>query len=79
MSDAWRYATNLHDPEAAKRLLQAALTAHATIVFAQRNVSPEEFGTVPDWNAVRRELHAALAAAGHPAGDDARAPSGGGA
>jgi hypothetical protein len=74
MSDAWRYAKNLNDPEAAKRLLQAALTAHATIVFAQRNVNPEEFGTVPDWNAVRRELHAALAAAGHPAGD---VPSGG--
>ena len=68
MSDAWRYASNLNDPEAVRRLLQAALTAHATIVFAQANVNPEEFGTVPDWNAVRRQLHAALAAVGHPAG-----------
>jgi hypothetical protein len=69
MSDAWRYATNLNDPEAAKRLLQAALTAHATIVFAQTKVNPEEFGTAPDWAAVVRELRAALAAAGHPAGE----------
>jgi len=38
-------------------------------VFAQTKVNPDEFGTVPDWNTVRRELHAALKAAGHPAGD----------
>jgi len=69
MSDAWRYAPNYTDPEAAKRLLQAALTAHATIVFAQTQCGPDQFGTVPDWNAVRRELQAALKAAGHPAGD----------
>jgi hypothetical protein len=31
-------------------------------------VNPEEFGTVPDWAAVQRELTAALKAAGHPAG-----------
>lgn len=71
MSDAWRYAdpAKLADPEAVRLLLQAALTAHATIDFAQRQVNPDEFGTVPDWTAVRRELHAALKAAGHPAGD----------
>ena len=69
MSDAWRYAPDLTDPEAAKKLLQAALTAHATIVFAQTQVNPEQFGTVPDWNAVRRELREALKAAGHPAGE----------
>lgn len=69
MSDAWRYAPNFNDTEAAKKLLQAVLTAHATIQFAQTKVNPDEFGTVPDWNAVRRELHAALKAAGHPAGD----------
>lgn len=69
MSDAWRYAPNLSDPEAAKKLLQAALTAHATIVFAQTKVNPDEFGTVPDWGTVRRELREALKAAGHPAGD----------
>lgn len=68
MSDAWRYADNLNDPEAAKKPLQAVLTAHATITFAQTKVNPEEFGTVPDWNAVQRELHDALQAAGHPAG-----------
>ena len=68
MSDAWRYAPNLTDPEAARKLLQAALTAHATIVFAQTQVNPEQFGTAPDWNAVRRELRDALKAAGHPAG-----------
>ena len=69
MSDAWRYAPNYDTPDAAQKLLQAVLTAHATIVFAQTKVNPDEFGTVPDWNAVRRELHAALKAAGHPAGD----------
>jgi hypothetical protein len=69
MSDAWRYAPNLTDPDTAKRLLQAVLTAHATIVFAQPQVTPGAFGTVPDWNTVRRELHDALKAAGHPAGD----------
>ena len=69
MSDAWRSAPNINDPETAKKLIQAALTAHATIVFAQTQVNSGEFGTVPDWNAVRRELHDALKAAGHPAGD----------
>lgn len=69
MSDAWRYAPNFNDPEAAKKLLQAVMTAHATITFAQTKVNPDEFATVPDWNAVRRELHEALKAAGHPAGD----------
>jgi hypothetical protein len=73
LSDAWRYPKNLSDPEAVKLLLQAALTAHATITFAQTKVNPEDFETVPDWNAVRRELHSALAAAGHPAGDASRA------
>ena len=47
MPDAWRYVTT--DPE-------AALTAHATIELAQTQENPEQFGTVPDWNAVRREL-----------------------
>ncbi len=69
MPDAWRYAPNYTSPEAAQKLLQAVLTAHATIVFAQTKVNPGEFATVPDWNTVRRELHAALKAAGHPAGD----------
>ena len=71
MSDAWRYAdpNKLVDPEAVKSLLQAVLTAHATIVFAQRDVDPEDFATVPDWNAVREQLHSALAAVGHPAGE----------
>lgn len=69
MSDAWRYADNPIAPDAVNKLLQAVLTAHATIVFAQTKVNPDEFGTVPDWNAVRRELHEALRAAGHPAGD----------
>lgn len=69
MSDAWRYAPNYTDPEAAKKLLQAVMTAHATIVFAQTKINPDEFGTVPDWDTVRRELHEALKAAGHPAGN----------
>jgi hypothetical protein len=69
MSDAWRYAPNYSDPEAAQKLLQAVLTAHATIQFAQTQVNPAEFATVPDWGTVRRELHAALKTAGHPAGD----------
>jgi hypothetical protein len=66
--DAWRYAPNYSDPEAAKLLMQAALTAYATIVFAQR-CSPSDFVTVPDWHAVERELHQALVAVGHPAGE----------
>lgn len=68
MSDAWRYCENLNDPEAIKKLVQAAITANATIQFARTNVNPEEFGTVPDWPAVQRELLAALGAVGHPAG-----------
>ena len=43
MSDAWRYCENLSDPEAVKKLAQAALTAHATIKFARTQVNPEEF------------------------------------
>ena len=31
-------------------------------------MNPEEFGTVPDWGAVQRELLSALKAIGHPAG-----------
>lgn len=68
MSDAWRYAENLSDPEAVKKLVQAAVTANATIQFARTKVNPEEFGTVPDWGAVQRELREALRAIGHPAG-----------
>ena len=68
MSDAWRYCDNLNDPEAVKKLVQAVMTAHATIVHAQTKVNPEEFATALDWNAVRRELQAALHAVGHPAG-----------
>ena len=69
MSDAWRYCENLTDPEAVKKLVQAVLTAHATIKHGQATVNPEEFATALDWNAVRRELHSALKAIGHPAGD----------
>ena len=68
MSDAWRYCDNLNDPEAIKALVQAAITAQATIHFARTQVNPEEFGTVPDWGAVQRELLSALKAIGHPAG-----------
>lgn len=69
MSDAWRYADNPIAPDVVNKLLQAVLTAHATIVFAQTQVNPEQFGTVPDWKTVRLQLHEALHAAGHPAGD----------
>ena len=69
MSDAWRYCDNLSDPEAIKLLVQAAMTANATIHFAKTQVNPEEFGTVPDWTAVQRELVQALRAVGHPAGN----------
>lgn len=67
--DAWRYAPNLNDPQAAAELLQAALSALATIRFARTKVNPDEFGTVPDWRKVERDLAAALAAVGHPAGE----------
>ena len=68
MSDAWRYCENLNDPEAIKALVQAAITAQATIHFARTQVNPENFATVPDWGAVQRELLGALKAIGHPAG-----------
>lgn len=68
MSDAWRYCDNLHDPEAIKALVQAAMTAQATIHFARTQVNPEDFATVPDWAAVQGELLRALKAIGHPAG-----------
>lgn len=67
--DAWRYAENLNDPAAVRALLQAALTAHATITFARKNCSGAEFETVPDWPRVQADLRAALKAVGHPAGD----------
>jgi hypothetical protein len=67
--DAWKYCDNLNDPEAVKVLVQAALTAHATIVFARTRVNPGEFGTVLDWASVQRQLKAALKAVGHPAGE----------
>jgi len=66
--DAWRYCDNLDNPEAIKQLVQAVLTAHTTIAHAQASVSPEDFASAPDWDAVRGELHRALAAVGHPAG-----------
>lgn len=68
MSDAWLYCENLGDPEAIKKLVQAAITAQATIHFARTQVNPGDFATVPDWAAVQRELLAALKAIGHPAG-----------
>ena len=61
--DAWRYCAHLDNPEAVKQLVQAVLTAHATIVQAQTSADPEDFATV------RGELHHALRAVGHPAGD----------
>lgn len=66
--DAWRYCDHLNDPEAIKQLVQAVLTAHTTIVQALAGVNPEDFATVPDWAGVQAELHRALAAVGHPAG-----------
>ncbi len=66
--DAWRYCDNLDNPEAIRQLVQAVLTAHATIAQAQASVNPEDFASVPDWDAVRSELQRALQAVGHPAG-----------
>ena len=68
--DAWRYAPKLSDPKAAAELLQAALPALATIHFARTKVNPDEFATVPDWRKVEFNLKAAMAAVGHPAGDE---------
>ena len=68
MSEAWSYCDNLGDPEAIKKLVQAAITAQATIHFARTQVNPEQFGTVPDWATAQRELLGALKAIGHPAG-----------
>ena len=68
MTEAWRYCENLNDPEAVKLPVQAVMTAHATIVHAQTRVDPDQFATALDWDAVRRECHAALQLIGHPAG-----------
>ena len=60
--DAWRYCSNLGSPE-------AVLTASGTIHFAYTQAGDaESFATVPDWQAVQRELLHALHVAGHPAG-----------
>lgn len=67
--DAWRYCSNLGSPEAARALVQAVLTASGTIRFAYTQAGDaESFATVPDWQAVQRELLHALHVAGHPAG-----------
>jgi hypothetical protein len=66
--EAWRYAPHLAEPQAQRRLLQAALTACLTIRHARATVNPEDFATVPDWRRVEAELTAALQAVGHPAG-----------
>jgi hypothetical protein len=67
MNDAWRYCDNLTDPEAARALAGACLTAHATITaFRRDGLDPDSV----DWGFVLRELRAALKAAGHPAGAD---------
>ena len=67
--DAWRYCSNLGSPEAARALVQATLTASGTIHFAYTQAGDaESFATVPDWQAVQRELLHALHVAGHPAG-----------
>ena len=67
--DAWRYCSNLGSPEAARALVQAVLTASGTIHFAYTQAGDaESFATVPDWQAVQRELLHALHVAGHPAG-----------
>ena len=67
--DAWRYCSNLGSPEAARALVQATLTASGTIRFALTQTGDAaSFATVPDWQAVQRELLHALHVAGHPAG-----------
>ena len=67
--DAWRCCSNLGSPEAARALAQAVLTASGTIHFAYTQAGDaESFATVPDWQAVQRELLHALHVAGHPAG-----------
>ena len=71
MSDAWQYCENLSDPEAVKKLAQAALQAFLTLKEAlqDRDVDPERFATLYDWPRIQAQLHAALKAAGHPAGE----------
>lgn len=65
MNDAWHYCDTLNDPEAARALAGAFLTAFQTIkVFRRDGLDPESV----DWAFVLRELKTALAVAGHPAG-----------
>lgn len=48
MSDAWRYCDNLNDPEAIKALVQAAITAQATVdILRGRRLTPRTFLPYP--------------------------------
>jgi hypothetical protein len=67
MNDAWRYCEKLNEPEAARALAGAALTALATIrAYRRDGLDP----AAVDWGFVERELREALAAAGHPSGSE---------
>ncbi len=62
MSEAWQYCENLSDPEAVKKLVQAALQTFLTLKEAlqDRDVDPERFATFYDWPRIQAQLHAAL-------------------
>ena len=65
-NDAAKYCETL-TPDACAALAGAALTAYLTIKKYRRDGLDAES---IDWSFLQRELHDALAEAGHPAGDD---------
>lgn len=75
LDDPASYAGNLADPEAVRVLLRAALHAFLTLRHGRLTVNPEEIGTHLDLKRIERELHAALAAVGHPAGESPPVPT----
>ena len=69
MSNAWQYAENFDQPEVAKQLLQASLSAYLAIKEARKRTDELEILSSIGWKSVEQELFSALKAAGHPAGD----------
>lgn len=69
MSNAWQYAENFDQPEVAKQLLQASLSAYLAIKEARKRTDELEILSGIGWKSVEQELLSALKAAGHPAGD----------
>ena len=69
MSNAWQYASKFDQPDVAKQLLQATLSAYHAVKVARETTDELEASSNIDWLTLEQELLSALSAAGHPAGD----------